>query len=114
MNLSGLGVDIIEVKRFDAFENNRDDRFLSDNFSPEELDYCFSFKNPAPHLAGTFAAKEAVFKTLGQDNLALSSIEIKRNKKGQLTVWIKQNCDQSVLVSISHTAETAVAIAITL
>jgi len=84
MKLQGLGIDILEIKRFGSLGKARNNRFLLNNFSKRELDYCFSFKNPAPHLAGDFAAKEAVFKTLGKNNILLSLIEIRRNKSGKM------------------------------
>jgi phosphopantetheine--protein transferase-like protein len=111
MNLNGLGIDIVEVKRFKVFKNKKDN-FLFNNFSKQELDYCFSYKDPGTHLAGTFAIKEAVWKALGQKKLLSSTIEIRRDKTGQPTVWLNHKQQTSILVSISHTAKTAVAIAI--
>jgi len=112
MKLRELGIDILEIKRFDSFGKNRNSRFLLNNYGKKELNYCFSFKNPAPHLAGVFAAKEAVFKTLGRNNILLSLIEIRRNKSGKPEVWIKGHRQKSMSVSISHTAKIAAAIAI--
>ena len=111
MGVHGLGVDIVEIRRF-AHLKNRGDQFLLDNYSAAELDHCFSFKDPGKHLAGTFAAKEAVFKALGKDNVAPSSVEIRREKNGRPTVWIKDLPQKSILVSISHTATTSIAISI--
>lgn len=110
--MQGIGIDIVEVSQFFPFKKNRKDRFLQNNYSVAELDYCFSFKNPDPHLAGIFAAKEAVFKALGQNNILSASVEIRRDKNGQPTVWIKNRRQKSVLISISHTTKTAVATAI--
>ena len=110
MSIIGLGIDILEIKRFQGFGKNKNSRFLSNNFSKNELDYCFSFKDRATHLAGTFAAKEAVFKSLGKDIL-LSEIEIRREKNGQPTVWIKNRKQNRTIVSISHTQNLALAIA---
>lgn len=112
MKPMGLGIDILEIKRFDSFGKNRNSRFVLNNYSKKEIDYCFSFKNPAPRLAGTFAAKEAVFKALGQNNILLSLVEIRRNKSGQPEVWIKNRRKKSILLSISHSAKIAIAIAI--
>lgn len=112
MKLRGLGIDILEIKRFVSFKKSLDNRFLLNNYSKAELDYCFSFKNPGPHLAGIFAAKEAVFKTLRLDNILFSLIEIRREKNNQPVVWIKNRYQKSIFVSISHTAQIAVAIAI--
>lgn len=108
----GLGIDIIEIRRFVPFTKNRTHRFLRDTFTDRELTHCFAFKDPAPHLAGTFAAKEAVFKVLSRGDILLSSIEIRREKGGTPAVFIGNRRRKSILVSISHTAQDAVAAAI--
>ena len=109
----GLGVDILEIKRFVPFRKDRNNRFLKGNFSKKELSYCFAFKNPVPHLVGTFAAKEAVFKALGKkNNFLFSKLEIRREKNGEPKVWLNNRPQKSILISISHTATMAIAIAI--
>lgn len=112
MKPQGLGIDILEIKRFNSFNKSQNNQFLLNNFNKKELDYCFSFKNPASHLAGIFAAKEAVLKTLGQNNILLSLIEIRRSKTGKPEVWIKNCYQKSILISISHTAKIVTAVAI--
>lgn len=109
-----LGVDILDIKRFNLLSKNKKNKFLLNNFTKEELRYCFSFKNCASHLAGTFVAKEAVFKALGSSKILLSLIEIRREKNGKPTVWIKGQQQKNVLVSISHTLEIVTAVAIKL
>lgn len=109
--INNIGVDVVGIDRFNKYAKNRDNRFLLNNFTKQELDYCFAYKDAPTHLAGTFAAKEAVWKALGQSGLLMSLIEIRRNKSGQPTVWLK-NKQQPALVSISHTEKIAIAIAI--
>jgi phosphopantetheine--protein transferase-like protein len=111
MKSKGVGIDIVDIKRFMSFKKPND-RFLVNNYTKRELDYCLAFQNPASHLAGTFAAKEAVFKALGKQNILFSSIEIRRAKNGKPEVWIKNKKLASVFVSISHTDTQAVAIAL--
>ncbi len=111
MKLGGLGIDIIETKKFSTLGQRRNNHFLERNFSKEELSYCFSFRDTATHLAGTFAAKEAVVKTL-KKSVLLSLVEIKRNKNNQPSVWIRDHHQKSILISISHTKKIAMAIAI--
>jgi holo-[acyl-carrier protein] synthase len=41
------------------------DRFLQRVFTAGEIAYCTQRRNPASHLAGRFAAKEAAMKALG-------------------------------------------------
>lgn len=112
MNSIGLGIDIVEVSRFAAIKKNPRHRFLLNNFSRRELAYCLAFSNAAAHLAGTFAAKEAVFKARGQKNLSLAAIEIRRTAAGRPTVWIKNKRQAAMSVSISYVATIAVAVAV--
>ncbi len=112
MTVKGVGIDIAEVKKFASFKKNGEDRFLSNNFTEKELEYCFSFADSSIHLAATFAAKEAVWKAFGRADMLQSAIEVRRNGSGYPTVWIKNRPQKSILLSISHTTETAVAVAI--
>ena len=41
------------------------ERFLRRIFTDGEIAYCTRHRNPVPHLAGRFAAKEAAMKALG-------------------------------------------------
>ncbi len=111
MSIIGLGIDVLEIKRFQRFSRNRNDQFLLNNFTKKELDYCFLFKDKATHLAGTFAAKEAVFKSLGK-KILLSNIEIRREKNGNPTVLMKNRKQNMIFLSISHTKNLALAIVI--
>ena len=47
-----------------AFERYGE-RFLRRVFTEGEIAYCTQRRNPVPHLAGRFAAKEAAMKALG-------------------------------------------------
>lgn len=40
-------------------------RFLRRVFTEHEIEYCTRRRDPVPHLAGRFAAKEAAMKALG-------------------------------------------------
>lgn len=114
MGVRGVGIDIVAVKRFAPFERDRKSRFLLDNFSAIERAHCFSFKDARVHLAGTFAAKEAVRKTFTDPLRLIRSIEIRRGKDGRPGVWIRNRYQRSILVSISHEKTMAVAIAVQL
>ncbi len=109
MKLGGLGIDMLEIRRFKTLGKNN--RFLKNNFSKQELDYCFSFTDYATRLAGTFCAKEAVFKSLDK-NMLFSQIEVRRESNGKPTIWIGGRKEKSINVSISHTKTLAFAIAI--
>jgi holo-[acyl-carrier protein] synthase len=65
MNIIGLGFDATDIPRVaDIFKRYRD-HFLRRVFTEHEIAYCTRRRNPAPHLAGRFAAKEAAMKALG-------------------------------------------------
>lgn len=65
MSIIGLGFDVTDIPRVaDVFERYRDS-FLRRVFTEHEIAYCTRRRNPAPHLAGRFAAKEAAMKALG-------------------------------------------------
>lgn len=61
----GTGVDIIEIHRIRKITERLTDRFILRVFTPDEQQYCRAYRDPAPHYAVRFAAKEALFKALG-------------------------------------------------
>lgn len=65
MSIIGLGFDATDIPRLrDVFERYGQ-RFLERVFTDAEIEYCTRRRDPAPHLAGRFAAKEAAMKALG-------------------------------------------------
>lgn len=102
------GIDLTEVTRF---TQDRNHVFLKKSFSEGELDYCFSYANPAVHLAGMFAAKEAVAKALGATQVAFIEIEIRHTREGVPEAWQK-NERLPLTISITHTDMLAAAIAV--
>jgi holo-[acyl-carrier protein] synthase len=65
MNIIGLGFDATDIPRIAAAFERYGDRFLRRVFTDGEIAYCTRRRNPVPHLAGRFAAKEATMKALG-------------------------------------------------
>ena len=65
MNILGIGLDATDIPRVAELLNRYGDRFLHRVFTPGEIAYCTKRRNPAPHLAGRFAVKEAAMKALG-------------------------------------------------
>ena len=112
MQIVNIGTDIEEVRRFE----NLDKKILQRLFTKEELDYSLKSKNKAQHLAVRFAAKEAVFKALPFDEIALKKIEIIRNPgaKPQIIVKDKRAKDLIFKLSLSHTKNNAIAFVIVL
>jgi holo-[acyl-carrier protein] synthase len=65
MNILGLGFDATDIPRIGAAFERYGERFLRRVFTEGEIAYCTRRRNPVPHLAGRFAAKEAAMKALG-------------------------------------------------
>ena len=65
MDIVGLGIDATDIPRVAALVERYGDRFLRRVFTDGEIAYCTRRRNPVPHFAGRFAAKEAAMKALG-------------------------------------------------
>jgi holo-[acyl-carrier protein] synthase len=105
-----VGIDIVEVKRIAKLIRNK--AFLKRVFTADEIRYCSQKKNKAEHFAVRFATKEAVWKAVRTKALALRDIGVKNLPDGKPQVFIKHKPKRNIDVSLSHTAEYAVAVAI--
>lgn len=115
MAILGLGVDLVEVNRFEKVSS----RFLERVFTQGELEYARQSKTPAQVLAARFAAKEAVIKAFGWRlfGQALSEIEVKKTDSGkphiELSGKAKAKAEnlgvRRILLSMSHTQAMAIA-----
>lgn len=106
-----VGVDIIEIDRFR--EHGRDSAFVRRVYTEREIEYCFGFADPAPHLASTFAGKEAVYKSISSVcELPVESIELLRAATGAPIVVLHGHYELQVRVSLSHSSSLAVAVAL--
>ncbi len=65
MPVRGIGIDVCKVERISESLQRFGERMERRLFTPDELTYCRGFKDPMPHLAARFAAKEATSKALG-------------------------------------------------
>jgi len=82
----GIGVDVVQISRIDSLLKRWGDRFLRRIFTKREIQYCLLRKDPSPHLAVRFAAKEAFLKALGvgySKGVRWKEIEVMRNSSGR-------------------------------
>lgn len=56
------GIDLVENARIATAIERAGEAFLRRTFTAEEIRYCQEHRNPIPHFAARFAAKEAVAK----------------------------------------------------
>src|SRR5262245_9310059 len=119
----GIGIDIIEVDRIQSSYDRFGERFLKRILHPKEIEYCLSHKSPAPFLAARFAAKEAISKAFGTGigaHLGWQDVEVGRKESGEPFVilhgagleLLRQRGARAMLISLSHTANHAAAVAI--
>lgn len=112
----GVGIDIEQIARFRKLDRRARRGFLRSVFTDREMQYCFSKKEPASHLAARFCAKEAVIKALagmGVHELAYRSIEIAKSPKGVPSVVLHtKHRGLTIAVSLSHAREYAAAFAL--
>ncbi len=81
MTIIGVGLDATDIPRVDETLRRFGDRFLRRVFTEGEIAYCTGHRNPAPHLAARFAAKEAAMKALGtghSQGVAWRDVEVVR------------------------------------
>lgn len=61
----GTGIDIVDIPRLRRILGRQGERFTARVFTPGEREYCLAHRDPVPHFAARFAAKEALMKALG-------------------------------------------------
>ena len=121
MNILDIGIDIVEIERIKQYMD-KNNNFLIKIFTDREIEL-FKSKGYAPQtIAGNFAAKEAISKSLGLGirGYDLKDIEILRNELGKPIVNtynnLKKICENykvlDIKVSISHGKDYAIANAI--
>lgn len=117
------GIDLIECRRIAEVMERHGERFVQRILTPHERAYVQGKRNPIPHLAGRFAAKEAILKVIGtgwRGRICWRDMEIINDSAGQPQVTLTGESARiartrgilRVVVSITHTSEYAAASAI--
>lgn len=110
----GIGIDITEVNRLRKAMEKWGNSFSERIFTQSELALASTKVNKYQHLAGRFAAKEAIFKAAGDAKIGFKDIEIFNDKAGRPYCKFRNGKGKNieVSVSISHVKTYAVANAI--
>ena len=125
MKIIAHGIDLVDFPRIESMIDRHGGRFLNRVFTEREQSEADSVHNRVEKLAGRFAAKEAILKLLGtgwRGKIAWTDIEITNNSMGQpnveLTGEVKRIAVEAgieqVTLSITHTANFAIASAVAL
>jgi len=120
VELTGIGIDHVEVAQFEQLEFDRNAAFYRRCFTLDEIAYCRAQSASALHFAARFAAKEAAVKAFTSiAELAYWQIEVTRAANGVpgLRIWNEARSAPadgleaySALVSLSHTDQLASAV----
>jgi holo-[acyl-carrier protein] synthase len=125
MEIVAHGIDLVDCPRIEQMIERHGERFIRRVFTDSEQAYAEKNKNEVEKLAGRFAAKEAILKLVGtgwRGRIAWTDIEIINNAVGQPEVTlggeVKKIADKlgikHISVSITHTANFAIASAVAL
>ena len=116
----GTGIDIAEVPRIRGSIERFGERFVRRVFTEAEIRYCDAKANRTERYAARFAAKEAAMKALGtgwNHGVRWRDIEVVRQPGSRPTIVFHGKAAEvaarlgakNAALSLSHTADTAIA-----
>jgi holo-[acyl-carrier protein] synthase len=108
-----VGIDLIEIDRIERALERRP-RLAERLFTAGELAYAEKRARPGRHLAARFAAKEAVIKALGQ-GVPPREIEVVGGEPPTVRLHgqaAEVAGDAQIAISLTHSRESAAAVAI--
>jgi holo-[acyl-carrier protein] synthase len=116
--VAGIGTDLSRSSRFTRFLEEGKDALIERIFTEAERGYALDKKNPAPHLAARFAAKEAFLKALGlglREGISWHDMEVVRNELGAPSLILRGRASEiagergisKVHLSYSHDGDYA-------
>ena len=119
----GIGVDIVEIERFNGVMERLKERFILRLFTTDEQQYCKGHRDPVPHFAARFAAKEAVFKALGTGwakGVTWLDVEVQKEPREAPTIALHGEAQRlcaakgvrKVHLSLSHSDHSVVAMVV--
>ena len=123
MRIVAHGIDMVDCARLKESVDRFGQKFLDRVYTALEQGYCLGKKREIEHLAGRFAAKEAVLKVLGtgwRSGINWTDIEVRNAPSGQPSVHLSGRCREladeqgltAILISISHIDTHAIASAV--
>jgi len=121
--MKGVGVDVVSLSEMRGTLDRAGDAFLERVFAPEERDAIPDGQLRIGHIASRFAVKEAVFKCLGTawtPSSSFADIVVGRTAEGAPDVTVRGDLaaalaatgGHTILVSLSVSGDTAIAVAL--
>jgi holo-[acyl-carrier protein] synthase len=120
MTVKGIGIDLVHMPRLRAVIERWQERFVERVFTESEIAYCRARRDPVPHFAARFAAKEAALKALGTGlrlGVRWRELEVRR-ERGQAPVLVLSGRSREIglsrggsrmLLALTHDGEYAMA-----
>ena len=120
----GVGIDLVDLERVRALLANKGERAMTRFFSEREREYLATRPDATGHAAARIAAKEAVYKAMqsltGARKVGWRDIEVSRDREGKPAILLHglaahlsdQNGGLRILISLTHSATSAGAIAV--
>ena len=119
----GIGVDVVDIARVRKALARTGERFVRRVYTEAEAEYCRRHRDPNPHFAVRFAAKEALFKALGTgwaEGVQWRDVEVVRTRGGPPKLVLRGEAERHSLAlgtravhcTLSHSEQTAVAVVI--
>jgi len=120
MTITGIGVDLVNIPRMREVIGRWQERFLQRVFTEAEIAYCRGRRDPVPHFAARFAAKEAGLKALGTGlrlGVSWRELEVRRERGGAPELVLSGRSKEigrsrggsRVLLALTHEGEYALA-----
>ncbi len=125
MKLIAHGIDLVDCDRIEQLLARHEDHFTRRVFTAQELEQAPSGRRRIERLSGRFAAKEAIMKLIGtgwRDGVAWTDMEVVNNPLGRPCVHLSGRVAaiaaamgiEEISISITHTANLAIASAVAL
>ena len=106
----GIGVDIIDIQRFQEKPYEKNLKFYKKIFNETEINYCLQKKNSAETFASKFAIKEAVIKSIKKQVDLLNILTDYSDSKP--VVCLLDDSTFNFVISTSHEKSYAIAMVI--
>ncbi len=104
-----VGIDIQKIDSFKEFKTNK--RFYNNLFSESEINYCLKRNDYKSCFCARFCIKEAIIKIFDK-KISFKDIEVLNSPSGRPYVKIKNIKRKDIKISLSHSKESCVGIAI--
>lgn len=125
MEIIAHGIDLVDFPRIEEMIERHGERFVNRVFTAAEQKYANAHRNSVEKYAGRFAAKEAILKLVGtgwRGKIAWTDVEVVNDPSGQpvvrLSGEVKEIAEKlgirQISISITHTANFAIASAVAL